>query len=86
MKVYIAENADGTVDVTTQCFSCKETQHVQVKKPDFEAWQQGKFVQDAFPYLKPGQRELFISQVCETCFDKFFPAEDDEYNAEDDNE
>ena len=40
----------------------------------------GKLIQDAFPYLTDGQRELMISNTCDTCWNKFFPnvEEDDE--------
>ena len=44
-----------------------------VKTADMQAWEDGKFIQDAMPYLTAGERELLISATCGDCFDKFFP-------------
>ncbi|MCR8576445.1 hypothetical protein [Streptomyces sp. Isolate_219] len=46
--------------------------HFGVKPEDFRAWQNGKFVQDAFPYLTDDQRELLVSKTCGPCFDVMF--------------
>ena len=37
---------------------------------DLQAWIKGKHAQDAFPYLNAGERELLISGICNSCFDK----------------
>lgn len=36
-----------------------------------------RHVQDIFPYLKPEERELLISNVCPVCWDDMFPPEDE---------
>jgi len=32
----------------------------------------GMHIQNAFPYLDSGQREILISGICGPCFDKIF--------------
>jgi hypothetical protein len=66
------------VPVETKCPVCKKTEHIYVNQTDFVAWQEGKFAQDAFPYLTPAQREQLISGTCAPCWDKLFPPEEDE--------
>lgn len=58
-----------------KCNWCLQVQTVQITIQEHLAWRRGAFVQDAFPNLTPGERELFISGTCETCFDRMFPAE-----------
>ena len=33
----------------------------------------GKLIQNFFPKLTPGEREILISGICGKCFDKMFP-------------
>jgi DNA-directed RNA polymerase subunit RPC12/RpoP len=42
----------------------------------------GELIQDAFPYLTAGQRELMLSNTCDTCWNKFFPEDDDDEHNE----
>lgn len=55
-----------------KCYECQKTVELQVRKTDFIAYQNGAFVQDAFPYLSDGDHELMISGICTTCFDEMF--------------
>ena len=41
-------------------------------KNDYEDWQNGKNVQNAFPYLKSHDRELFITGICKSCWKNMF--------------
>lgn len=52
------------------CTICSAGYSVQVYQKDYEAWRNGLPVQDAFPYLSADQRELLISKICGTCYDK----------------
>lgn len=61
-----------------KCYHCKNTVELQVLKTDFIAYQNGAFVQDAFPYLSDGDRELLISGICSDCFDMMFGALEEE--------
>jgi hypothetical protein len=44
----------------------------KVEPDDYFAWKDGKLIQEAFPYLSAGQRELLISNTCEKCWEKLF--------------
>lgn len=63
--------------VTVTCIMCKKEITFEVKESDFQDWRGGKFVQDAFPYLSEGQRELLISGVCDDCFKTMFSDEEE---------
>ena len=59
---------DARVDVLLQCDKCKEPQWFSCIKKDLDAWCEGKFIQDAMPYLSAAERELLISGTCGSCF------------------
>jgi hypothetical protein len=60
--------SDKTQVLSIKCIMCKQSYEFSVKPTDYFAWKQGEFVQYAFPYLSPGERELLISQICDNCF------------------
>lgn len=87
MKMYIDKNADTTVEVMVTCRFCGEHHILKVKHEDFFAWKiDGKHVQDAMPYLTPNERELLISNTCQTCWDKMFADHEDEVWMDDDED
>jgi hypothetical protein len=49
---------------------------VLVNVDDYNQWQGGKLVQDAFPYLSADEREILISGTCGPCFDAMFSEEE----------
>lgn len=57
------------------CKMCGETKEVHFDKKDFDRWKKGEPIQDALYYLSADQRELLLSGICGTCFDKLFPPE-----------
>lgn len=60
-------------NVTTFCVNCDKEYVLNVNSEDLEKWETTNiFVQDAFSYLTPAERELLISGICGTCFDKMF--------------
>lgn len=64
------------IDVSIQCIDCGSVHTFKVRKDKLEEYRQGKgYVQKLFPHLTPGEREMFISRICEDCFDKIFPDE-----------
>ena len=66
-----------------QCRLCKEYSVVSVHQTDFDDWQvTGKFVQDAFPYLSNGDREILISNTCNNCWQDMFGVMDDDEDEE----
>lgn len=64
--------------VTVTCRKCDVAYTLKVQPIDMVAWQIGtKHVQEAFPYLSIGDRELLISRTCDTCWTAIF-GDDDE--------
>lgn len=60
------------------CIACNKTYELPVYEEDYDKYMAHECnIQDAFPYLTPGQRELLISGMCDSCFDNLF-AEDEE--------
>lgn len=66
------------ITVETRCPFCGQFHYVEVGERDFYAWQDGELVQVAFPYLSADDREMLISGICPTCWDKMFSSEEDE--------
>lgn len=62
--------------IRVRCHQCFTAYELYVKDEDLEKWGNGEKVQRAFPYLTPGERELFISGTCNECFNKMFPEEE----------
>ena len=69
------------ITIITTCPFCGRETAVVVADADYEVWQAGALIQDAFPYLDADERELLISGICPTCWNKTFGdfvAEEDE--------
>lgn len=69
--------------VTTACQHCQQDQLLEVNQGDYDRYMAGEvMVQTAFPYLAPAERELFISGICPTCWEKMVAAWeiDDDYS------
>lgn len=64
--------------LTIACCHCGVEQSFDIFSVDYDDWQAGELAQIAFPYLSPGQREMMISETCDTCWDKMFGFGDDE--------
>lgn len=70
------------VEVSFTCSICRKTVTVTVEAEDLERWKRREtYIQDIFPYLSAGERELFLSGICPKCYDNLFPAS---FSAEDD--
>ena len=54
------------------CIQCHQPQHIEARTADLDAWIGGELIQVAMPYLTADEREILISGVCGTCFDKMF--------------
>lgn len=66
------------VTVITRCPFCGHANEVAVNEMDYLDWQDGMLVQKAFPYLSADKREMLISGICPTCWEKTFGGEDDD--------
>jgi hypothetical protein len=66
------------LELVLGCRMCGTTQpSIWVDRDDLAAWQRGEgHIQNLLPYLSAEEREMILSQVCGTCFDRIFP--DDE--------
>jgi hypothetical protein len=69
-----------TVSIERECASCHTVHVLVVTAKGFAAWDMGRgaFIQDAFPELDDGQRELIKTGMCGDCFDKLFEGLEDE--------
>lgn len=62
-----------TVTIESTCILCISYGAITIKSDDFDRYKSGAMVQEAFPYLTPGQREFyFLSHWCEDCYDEVF--------------
>lgn len=63
------EKLNEYITYQVKCTCCKETYNIPVYEEDMEQFLNGDaLVQDAFPYLAPWQREMFLSGICPTCW------------------
>lgn len=58
--------------LSAQCRICGEVHELKVYIEDFARWRNGEVIQNAMPYLTPGERELLISGTCDKCFHQMF--------------
>jgi len=65
------------VCVVTQCPFCGRGNEVEVNEADYWDWDDGMMVQDAFPYLSADEREMLITGICPTCWDKMFGSDEE---------
>lgn len=66
-----------SVFVGRECPFCGEYHEVEVSEADFYAWQGGELIQNAMPYLSADDREILISGICPSCWEKMFGAGED---------
>jgi len=60
-----------------KCLECGDTFIIEAVPEDYFNWTNNKvLIQDAFPYLSDGDRELLLSGICNECFDAMFSDED----------
>ena len=63
-----------------ECRKCKGLTHLRLDDLAFMKWAGGMYIQDAFPELDTGTRELLMSKTCGPCFDKMFTFVGDDEN------
>ena len=56
------------ITIETRCPICCGINNVEVKKEDWARYENGEFVQRAFPYLDAATRELLITGICNKCW------------------
>lgn len=70
--------SDGIV-LKKACLYCEVDFLIIVPLAGMKAWDNGAFIQDAFPDMDMGTRELLISGTCGSCFDAMIEDGDEEY-------
>lgn len=58
--------------VRINCIECHKMFIVWVVPEQFVAWVRGELIQTAMPNLSVGDRELLISNICESCWDEHY--------------
>ena len=65
------------VSIVTRCPLCGKANFIEVNEEDYWDWDDGVHVQVAFPYLPAEEREMLVSGICPTCWEKMFGKESD---------
>lgn len=63
---------------TKDCSVCGEHDTLLLRIAEFEKWQAGAFVQDAFPRLSAAKREQLVSGIHPDCWDRHIKGDHDE--------
>lgn len=68
------------VTILTKCPICGGLNEIAVNEDDYWDWQDGALVQETFTYLNADEREMLISGICPTCWNRTFdtPEEEDD--------
>ena len=66
------------MEIYTACPFCGTNHLTIVPVEDYERWQAGELIQNAFPYLSANEREILKTGICPSCWDKMFPPEEEE--------
>lgn len=66
------------IGIECGCPLCGFEKTLIVKHVDYVKWTNGTHVQDAFPYIPAGDREMLVSGICSECYDRMFANSDDE--------
>lgn len=75
------------VGIITRCPFCGHAHEVEVNEMDYWDWEDGMCAQDAFPYLSADEREMLITGICPTCWERTFSGcedEEEDYETADD--
>lgn len=60
------------------CLSCNTKHFIELDHQMYTLYTQGRapgLIQDCFPYLSDSQRELLMSGLCGTCYDRIYEEE-----------
>lgn len=59
------------------CPICHKDYTLRVPKDGYDKWKDGTLIQDAFPNMGPGDRELMQTGICNECWDKLYKEDED---------
>jgi len=61
-----------------KCVKCGTIHALGVKTYDWVEYKNGDvLIQNAFPYLNAGERELILTGICDNCFNQMFKDDDE---------
>jgi hypothetical protein len=60
------------INVVTTCPICSNSHDVDVPYEGYMAWRKGMLIQQAMPELSATLREMLMSGICGTCWDRSF--------------
>ena len=66
------------VEILTICPICGKVNEIEVNEADYLDWNDGMLAQDAFPYLPADVREMLISGICPSCWNRMFCVDEEE--------
>ena len=64
--------------IRSTCPFCGTLNHIHALQFEFDAWQAGALVQDAFPTMSATDRESLISGLCPSCQESFFGSDEED--------
>jgi hypothetical protein len=70
--------SDTIVVKTKTCTVCGEYEVWSLDRQAVTKWQEGEYIQNAFPDMSAEDRELLISGTHPACWNKLFPREDED--------
>ena len=72
-----------TTELTVVCIHCNKVYKIEVDKIGLVQYLNGELIQRALPTLSNSDRELIISQTCQSCWEEMFPPEDTDWLTDD---
>ena len=63
---------DDKASAMVACKFCDHAQEIRFVRADYERWRAGSLIQNAMPYLTPSEREMMITQTCNSCWENMF--------------
>lgn len=64
-----------TIIIKRRCPFCGTENEVEVIEEDLQKYKYGDLIQDAFPYLRPDDREILKTGICPKCWDRILGGE-----------
>ena len=69
--------ANGQV-YDVQCKQCGVVYQIIAEREDIDSWLSGSgYIQDILGYLSAAERELLISETCDSCWTQMFGSEEE---------
>lgn len=71
--IYMTGEMDKMNEVIViKCISCKEDYKIKVKESELKRIRKGELIQNVLSHLSIDEREILISRICSSCYDRMF--------------